>query len=195
MSDRPADEPIVFGTAIEAMRNSLKDSLTPKLRDRLKQAGVDVEKIRPAYPMNTWVDVIRLVAAELVADQPESTRYVALGRRFMRGFVETGVGFAAHQLGKLIGVKRTLMRMGRNFKQASNYLETEVTEVGPRELHLRTFTNQRFLARTTDRTNLVTDYRRGVLQEVLALLGAEGAVEIIDLHVDRQDVTFKVTWK
>lgn len=190
-----SDEPVVFGTAIEAMRNALKDALTPALRERLKQHGVDLEKIRPAYPMDTWVTIIRLVAAELMGELPEETRYVALGRRFMRGFVETGVGFAAHQLGKLIGVKRTLHRMGRNFKQASNYLETEVTEVGPRELLIRTFTNERFLARATDRTHLVTDYRRGVLQEVLALLGADGTVDIAELHVDKQDVSFRVAWK
>jgi uncharacterized protein (TIGR02265 family) len=187
-------EPVVFGTAIEAMRNALKDSLTPALQERLKQRGIDLAKIRPAYPMDLWVDVIRIAGNELLAHVPESERYVQLGRRFMRGFVDTGVGFAALQLGKLIGVKRTLQRMGRNFRQASNYLETEITDVGPKELRIRTFTAAAFLPRATDRTNLVTDYRRGVLTEVLVLLGAQGRVEVLEQDLERQDSTFRVTW-
>jgi uncharacterized protein (TIGR02265 family) len=187
-------EPVVFGTAIEAMRNALKDALTPALRAQLKDRGVDLDKVHPAYPMDTWTDIIRVVAAAVMPDVPEHERYVLLGRRFMRGFAETAVGLAARQLGRLIGVRRTLLRMGRNFKQASNYLETEITEVSANELRLRTFTNERFLARTRDRSTLVTDYRKGVLEEVLVLLDATGTVEIVDLKPERQDVTFRVTW-
>ncbi|MFT3710986.1 MAG: DUF2378 family protein [Archangium sp.] len=194
MSGSAPDEPVVFGTAIQAMRNALKDQVTPALHERLKKSGVDFDKIRPAYPMDTWVEVIRIAGAELFSNEPESTRYVTLGRSFMRGFAETGVGFAAHQLGKLIGVKRTLMRMGRNFRQASNYLETEISDVGEKEVRIRTYTHQKFLARATDRTNLVTDYRRGVLTEVLVLLGAVGTVDIIERSLEKQDSTFRVTW-
>ena len=154
-----------------------------------------MSRILPAYHMDLWCDALRVLGRHLEADAPEAVRYVRLGGSFMQGYTSTPIGVAALTMCRLIGPRRTLLRMGRNFKQASNYLETEITELGPKELLIRTFTNERFLARATDRTHLVTDYRRGVLQEVLALLGAEGTVDIAELHVDKQDVSFRVAWK
>lgn len=94
----------------------------------------------------------------------------------------------------VIGVKRALLRMGRNFKRAANDIETKARDVG-REVQLRTFTAPQFLGKASDRSTLITDYRRGVLEEVLALLGIAGTVEAVEVHVERQDVTFRITWR
>lgn len=122
---------------------------------------------------------LRIVARHLAPSLPEREEFVHLG---------------ALALAKVIGVKRALLRMGRNFKRAANDIETKARDVG-REVQLRTFTAPQFLGKASDRSTLITDYRRGVLEEVLALLGIAGTVEAVEVHVERQDVTFRITWR
>ncbi len=191
----PVEEPIVFGSGVEALRNALERHLTPALREELLHAGFDLNKVMPAYPMDQWVDALRIVARHLAPQLPEHDQYVHLGRQFMKGFVSTAVGKAALAISRVIGPRRTLLRMGRNFKQATNYIETQTSEVAERELHLRIYTHDRFLGKTRDRSTLVTDYRRGVLEAVLELIHVEGTVDITDVHPERQDVTFRLRWK
>lgn len=62
-------------------------------------------------------------------------------------------------------------------------------------MRLRTFTGPAFLPRVSDHTTRVADYRRGLLAEMLAQIGAKDArVEIVEHHPERQDVTFRITW-
>jgi glucans biosynthesis protein len=105
------------------------------------------------------------------------------------------LGLAALTIAKVIGVKRTLQRMGRNFKQATNSLEAEVTELGPKAVRIRTFTAERYLPRSADRSTLVTEYRKGLLEQTLVLIGAQGTVTIEEHHPERQDVTFRIEWQ
>jgi len=195
MSSDPTLEPVVFGAVIDGMRRALGKKFTPELRETLKQAGVDFDKVQVAYSLDTWLLVIRTLGEALGAEAAVGDRYQHLGRLFMRGFVETPIGFAALTAGKLVGVKRTLLRMGRNFRTAANYIETESVEVGPKELRIRTFISEKFLPRVTDRSMLIVEYRQGVLQEVMALVGGQGTVEIVDAKPERHDVTFRITWQ
>lgn len=194
MVSDPTLEPVVFGAAIDGMRKALGKRFTPELKSTLLKAGVDFDKAQVAYSLDTWLVVVRTLGDALAGEVPAGDRYQALGRMFMRGFVETPIGFAALTAGKVLGVKRTLMRMGRNFRTAANYIETEQTDVGPKELRIRTFINEKFLPRVNDRTMLIVEYRQGVLQEVLKLVGGEGTVEIVDAKPELHDVTFRITW-
>jgi uncharacterized protein (TIGR02265 family) len=189
----PSLEPVVFGSAIEGMRKALGKKFTPALRDQLNAVGVDFEKVQVAYSLASWLEVIRVLARTLGAEVPEADRFRHLGRMFMRGFVETPMGFAALTAGKVFGTRRTLLRMGRNFRTAANYIETENTELGPKELRIRTWINPKFLPRIADRSMLIADYRRGVLEEVIALLGSTGTVEFVDVNPDVHDITFHIT--
>jgi uncharacterized protein (TIGR02265 family) len=176
------------------MRRALGKQLTPALRQQLVGVGIDFEKVQVAYSLDTWLAVVRALAASLGAEVPEDDRYRHLGRLFMRGFVETPLGFAALTTGKVFGIRRTLLRMGRNFRTAANYIETELFEVGPKEVRIRTYIHEKFLPRVTDHSLLISEYRQGVLQEVLALLGGKGVVAMVEANTQRQDVTFRITW-
>ena len=191
----PTLEPVVFGTAVEGMRKALGKQFTPALLAKFKADGIDFEKAQVAYTLDAWLQVIRTLGVELGGEVPENDRYQYIGRLFMRGFVETPLGFAALAAGKVFGVKRTLMRMGRNFRTAANYIETEVADVGPKEIRIRTFISEKFLPRVSDRSMLIVEYRQGVLQEVLSVLGAKGVVKIVDVNPARHDVTFHITWE
>lgn len=189
----PSLEPVVFGSAIEGMRRALGKKFTPALRDELKLSGVDFDKVQVAYSLAAWLQVIRILAKSLGAEVPEEDRFRHLGRLFMRGFVETPMGFAALTAAKVFGTKRTLLRMGRNFRTAANYIETELTDAGPKEVRIRTWISPKLLPRVSDRSMLIAEYRQGVLEEVIALLGSKGTVQIVDVKPDVQDVTFHIT--
>lgn len=188
-------EPVVFGTAIEALAKALKGRITPELRAAIKGRGIDLDRLQPAYSMNMWVEMVRLCAQHLLPELPESERYSALGHLFIQGFIETPLGLATFAIAKVIGVKRTLLRMGRNFKQATNYIEADIVDVGPKEVRIRTYTADRYLARITDRSELISEYRRGLLEEILVILNTEGTVTLTERHPERHEVTFLVAWK
>lgn len=180
---------------MEALRNGLQQRFTPALLDEVASVGVDLRRIVPAYHMDVWCDALRVLGRHLEGNVADDERYMRLGASFMRGYVSTPIGVAALAMCRLIGPRRTLLRMGRNFKQATNYIESEVRETGPHELHLHIYTHERFLSRTRDRSSLVPEYRRGVLEEILRLIRTEATVEITESVPDRQDVTFRVRWK
>lgn len=188
-------EPIVFGQAIEALVKALRERITPEFKAEARRMGVDLDKLQTAYSLNVWSAFLRALSVHAVPGAADADRYRELGRIFMRGFVETPLGIAALALAKLIGPRRALERMGRNFKQATNYLEAEFTEVGPREVRLRTFTAPQYLARTVDHGTMIAEYRQGLLLETLTLVGAkEPNVEIVDRQPAQQSVTFRITW-
>lgn len=188
------EEPVVFGSAVEALRNGLQARFSAPLLEELRTLGLDMSRILPAYHMDLWCDALRILGRHLEGDAPEAVRYVRLGGSFMQGYTSTPIGTAALTMCRLIGPRRTLLRMGRNFKQATNYIESETKETGPKELLLRTYTHERFLDRTRDRSLLVPEYRRGVIEEILKLIRAEAVVEFVESHPEKQDVTFRVRW-
>jgi uncharacterized protein (TIGR02265 family) len=186
-------EPVVFAETLDGMRRALGAKLTPALLAEVKALGIDFDKLQVAYSLPTWLAVMKRIADVVAADAPEHERFRILGRQFMRGFTEQGLGRAALAAGKIFGVRRTLMRMGRNFQTATNYIAATATDVGQFEVHIRTYVLEPFLS-AVDRTGVVLDYRRGVLEEILALLGVNGFVDIIDARAERGEATFRVTW-
>ncbi len=94
-----------------------------------------------------------------------------------------------------MGVRRTLQRMGKNFRTVANYIEVEVSELGPTHLQLATWMRAELLARHRRPTLIFANYRRGVLQETLALLNATGTVTISESNLEQQRVVFSVQWQ
>ncbi len=196
MPESPPEElePVVFDAAVEGFRRSMGRRLTPKLVEEIKVIGVDLSK-PAAIPLATWERMLRHVAIALFSELTESERYRALGHAFMQGYVETTIGRASLALGRVIGAKRTLMRMGRNFRSVTNYVEIEATEKGPTAIELKTWMIPLHLERHRERTDIFVSYRQGVIEETLKLLGRDGAVEISHCDRERLSATYLIHWK
>jgi uncharacterized protein (TIGR02265 family) len=188
-------EPVVFADAVQGFRKSLGARFTPEVEAEFLRLGFDFKKLQVAYPLNQWVQGLKVLAAKVATDVPEAQRIRHLGRIFMKGFVETPVGFAALTAARVFGVRRTLLRMGRNFRTATNYSFSEEREVGPKEVQLRVGIAPEFLPQVTERGALFAEYRQGVLEGVLDVLGAKGTVELLRADLDQQDFTYRVTWE
>lgn len=195
MSPELQQEPVVFSDAVLGFKKSLGARFTPVVAAELKSLGFDFDKMQVAYPLGQWVKGLRFVADHIGAEVPEGERFRHLGRIFMKGFVETPMGFAALTAGRVFGVRRTLLRMGRNFRTATNYSFSEEREVGPKEVHLRVGIAPQFLPSVSERSALFAEYRQGVLEGVLDVLGARGTVEVLQVDLVKQDFTYRVTWE
>lgn len=195
MSGDDHSEPVVFGPALEGLKKALGERFTPQLREVLKREGINLDQVQVAYGLDTWLKGIRIIADAMGAEVPPAERYRHLGRSFIHGFVETPIGFAALTAGKVFGVKRTLMRMGRNFKTAANYIDSEVADLGPNEMSIRTFVPEKFLSRMSQQSQLFVEYRQGVLQAVLDVLAVKGEVEIVRADLTRHDFTYRISWR
>lgn len=146
--------------------------------------------------MTTTVEPVVLMVDGLFPGLPVPVQHRRLGREFMAGYVQTAIGFATLTTAKLIGVKRTLLRMGRNSRTAANYLDTDVKDVGPTEVHLRATVGDEFLGRVPPGAKeLIVQDRRGVLEETLGLLGVEGQVEVLEVEAGRPGALFRITWR
>lgn len=189
------NEPVVFATAVEGVRKAFGKRLKPETLQQLRGIGMNLDDVQAAYPLKTWVDGVGILVADLLPGLSVDEQHRQLGRQFMAGYVQTAIGFATLTTAKLIGVKRTLLRMGRNFRTAANYIETDVTDVGPKEVHLRASVGAEFLSRVpAEATALITNYRRGVLEETLVLLGVEGEVALLEVEAGRPSALFRITW-
>lgn len=187
-------EPVVFTEAVNGLRRALGDRLTPELRAELAHDGIDFDRPQVAYAVSHWLAAASKVAAHLGPEVPEADRFRHLGLTFMRGYATTTIGRATIAAAKLMGVKRTLLRMGRNFKTACNYLECDGVETGSNEVRLRVYVAEPYLPRLQDPGNVIVGYRRGILEGTLEVLGAPGSVEIVDAVRDRYDFTYRITW-
>ncbi len=125
---------VVFEQAVEGLlRNALRGKVTPALQERLLRLGVNVEgRLAPAYPRETWEQILIVAREEVFPDEPVEVGMRELGRLVVDGFAATLVGKALRSLVRVIGPMRTLERMTRNLRAAGNYNETRVTPRGPR---------------------------------------------------------------
>ncbi len=118
-------ERLWFSTVIEAIFiKGLAGKITPSLKADIKKVGIDFDKLAPAYPVEQVYAACKLTMPVLYEGMSEPEALHQLGVISMRGYTETLLGKAVIQLLKLIGVRRSLLRMHTTMRSGNNYLET-----------------------------------------------------------------------
>ncbi len=118
-------ERLWFSTVIEAIfLKGLSGKITPKLKADIKKVGIDLDKLAPASPVEQVYAACKLTMPALYPGMSESEAFHQLGVSSMRGYTETLLGKALIQILKLIGVRRSLLRMHTSMRSGNNYLET-----------------------------------------------------------------------
>jgi uncharacterized protein (TIGR02265 family) len=124
-------EKLWFSQSIEGLFvRGLSKEMTPALRARLEELGIDVSSIQPAYDNDMVVKAIKLAGATLYPQLQETEALREMGKIFMRGFSGTLMGGALVALMKVIGPRRSLERMERNFRTGGNYVQSKFTSLG-----------------------------------------------------------------
>lgn len=129
-------ERVWFSHAIEGVFvRGLGKRLTPELRAKIKTAGIDLSKSQP-WPVDLVRKASRAILPDLYPRLPEDEGFRQLGISFLQGYAETLVGGAMVAMMRVIGPKRSLERMQKNFRTGGNYLETRFKELGPKHIEL-----------------------------------------------------------
>jgi|APLak6261679142_1056127.scaffolds.fasta_scaffold00041_44 uncharacterized protein (TIGR02265 family) len=131
-------ERLWFSTVIDAVFiKGLGDKLTPALKADIKAVGIDLDKMQPAYPIEVVMKAFRVLIKQQYAGMTEEEAFHQLGLSSMRGYTETLLGKALIQILKLIGVRRSLLRMHTSMRSGNNYLETFSTVVASNCIELK----------------------------------------------------------
>lgn len=176
-------EKLWFSVVIEGIFvKGLGDRLTPALKAEIKKAGIDLDKLQPAYPLEVVHKAFNVVIPRLFPDVPREQALLELGRTSLRGFTETLLGRALLQVLKLIGVRRSLLRMHTSMRSGNNFLETFSTVIGPSCIDLK----------FSDVSDLPTFYQ-GILEEGGRLAHAKN-LRISTLISDPPMHIYRVEW-
>lgn len=161
----------------------LGDRLTPDAKAALAKAGIDVtKKLEVAYPAEVVDAACRTVLPFVLPGVSEDEGFFELGRVFMRGYSSTLIGSAMVGVMKVIGARRSLERMTKNFRTGGNYIETKVTVHGPTSVEL-----------WFNDVGQMPGFYRGVIVGGGQLIGVER------MHVEQKlleppTASFHVTW-
>ncbi len=131
MSANPQQK-LWFDVVIDGVFNKgLGDRLTDSLRTELKALGMDLSRLAPAYPMDTVHRALQAAHRHLFPELSEAEALRELGRLSVRGYFDTFVGKAAVGMIRLIGVRRSLLRLHTTWRSGNNYVETTTSILGP----------------------------------------------------------------
>ncbi len=104
---------------------------TPAESAAFKRAGIDGKKFQAAYPLIQYTDLLDACASSRFGHLEPLQRFTEVGRLFMVGYEKTLVGQALIAVLRVLGPRRMLERMTRNFRTANNYTEVTVEPVAP----------------------------------------------------------------
>ncbi len=176
---------LIFDHTIEGLfLRGLTGQVTPRLKLKLRQAGVDLDRpLLPVYPFEIWVRCIGLAAQELYPDVPEPEAWRRLGERMIEGYRETVMGSAMFTLLQALGPRRTLERAQKNFRSGNNYTEVRFTDVAPTVVDV-----------WMNETDMVRFFAQGMIQAGMRTSGAP-ELQVNILHCDAQGTTYRVSWR
>jgi uncharacterized protein (TIGR02265 family) len=191
------EEPTFFASAFEALfARTLRGRRTPELVQRLRDAGVDLDRpLRVAYPFKVWEDVLQVLARELHPDVAEEEASFRLGLDFIEGYEATHISKAAIAMARLVGLDRTLQRVNSQLRNINNAAEglTELRERGRILLRMRLI--EKFRGRIHPAPPPVPHYLRGLLQAMLRGLGKENVrVELVETFPADRNSLYELTW-
>ena len=178
-------EHLWFSNVIEAIFvKGLGSKLTLDLREQLRQVGIDLMKLQPAYPVRVVKAGLKLASNDIFPGESEAEALRQLGAWSMQGYAQTLIGQAVVQILKIIGVRRSLLRMHTNLRSGNNYLETSARVVSPSCVELK----------LSDVSEIPSFYQ-GIFEEGGRMAHAKNLrISSVGSEADWPAHTFRVAW-
>ena len=181
----PLAQRVVFKQVVEALlTHALRGRVTPRLRERLHRAGLDVDRpLLPAYPVTQWVACLDIIAEEAYPHLPREAAFRRMAADHVEGYGHTLVGRALFGVLRVLGPRRTLRRMSENLRSSDNYTRVRVEELagGAWALH--------FNSRPP-----VPGYAEAIIEGLLRVAGARNVRA--ERAEEREDaLVLRVTWE
>lgn len=188
-------EPVIFGTVAEGARKAFAPLLTAPLLKEMSAVGFDLVNTQAAYALAPFVAAPRLLCEAACPGLPPAEQHRQPGRHFMQGYQHTTLGGAVLMLAKVVGLERTLLRIGRNLRTAGNYVEAEAVDLGPQSIRVKTRVLPELRERITPEQLRVTNaYRVGVFEGIADAFGRPREVTM-EGAPETPELSFLVTWR
>ena len=186
---------MVFNAVFEGLWRAYRDRLSPAMVAGFRAEGLDFERLHPAYPLELWESVARRVAATVHPGVPETEAWRRLGRGFIDGYRQTLMGGSVLAMARVVGTRRFVERMGRNFRTGSNFAVMTVKLVGDKEAAIESRVEPMFLAQWTGKPLVMPHYRFGALEGAMKAYGAVAEVELLSSDAVAQVASYRVRWR
>ncbi|MCP3136303.1 DUF2378 family protein [Pyxidicoccus xibeiensis] len=182
----PTEQRLVYVQVVEGLlQHGLHGKVSPRLKQRLKKAGIDLDRpLLPAYPVPLWTHCLSVIAEETFPGMPREEAFRLLADAHVQGYGRTVIGRAVYGVMRLLGPRRLVHRLPQTLRSTDNYTEVELTERGPTTYEMR--------------MNSALDspgYVEALFESMLRVGGAE-APKVTKLHTDAAapSTTFLLTW-
>lgn len=178
------EAPIVYRNTVDAVVERLLvkgNKWTPRLEQEL--AAIGVRRHDPKdLPQESWRRMLPLVARELFPHASTHDAHRKLGAAVLTSFAETLVGKALFTTLRVIGVRRGLERMTKNFRVGNNFTDSTLTGAPGNDVEL-----------WVSDVNDVPEYIRGLMETACAAAGGKD-VQVEVLRFAPPAATYRIRW-
>lgn len=180
----PVEQRLVYSQVVEGLlQHGLHGRVTHRLKQRLKQAGLDVDRpLMPAYPVTLWVGCLSIIAEEAYPGVPREQAFRQLAEAHVEGYGRTLIGRAVFGVMRLLGPRRLVQRLPQTLRATDNYTEVDLVERGPTTWEMR-------MNSTLD----APGYAEALFEAMLRGGGAESP-QVTKLDATAQSSTYLITW-
>ncbi|RYZ44131.1 MAG: DUF2378 family protein [Myxococcaceae bacterium] len=176
-------EEIVYRHTIEGLFRSIGDRLTPDLKDKLHDVGLDLDTEVPGNTSRTvFAQALRITVQHLHPDVAEEEGYRRIGSGIIQGMAQTQLGKALISMWPIFGPERVVVRIQESFANVNNYQKSELLTQGPAHHLIR-----------VSECNGNPGYLRGILEAGLARAGARN-LRVEPFDFDGQACSYRVRW-
>jgi uncharacterized protein (TIGR02265 family) len=175
-------ERVIFAATFESLFRVLRPEGVSALMPVLRAEGIDPNHLNPAYPMTTWVTVVRALLPHFAPGVDEATALDRLGEAVVDSYNQGLVGKALFGVLRVLGPRRALERTTRNFRTTNNYAESTVT-------HLEGNTFELWMNEVD-----LPGFSAAVVRAGLRYAGAVEPVVTVKAR-DEKGTTFHVSWR
>jgi uncharacterized protein (TIGR02265 family) len=124
-----AEQHLVYDFGVESLFKGLGPRLTPPLKEKVREVGIDLDKkLLPAYPKTLWTRAVDVVAEHLSDGGDLAAARRQLGHDISSGFEQSTLGRIMAPGVRFIGVRRVLLRLPRQLTMSNNFLRVAVVE-------------------------------------------------------------------
>ncbi len=179
-----SEAPLVYRNTVDALVERLLvkgNRWSPRLEQQL--AAIGVRRHDPNdLPQESWRRVLPLVARELFPGTSPEDAHRKLGVAMLTSFAETLVGKALFTTLRVIGVRRGLERMTKNFRLGNNF--TDATLKGDVGNDVELWVSD---------VNTVPEYIRGLMETACTAAGGKD-VQVEVVRYEAPAATYRIRW-
>lgn len=178
------DERVVFGNTVHGIFQIARHGkISTGARSALGRMGLHIDRQPlPFYPLAVWRPTLDIIVRDLYPDLSLEEGYRQLGHRMVLDVSEAVLGRGMLALGRALGPRRLLMRMNHNFRNADNYVQMQLHELGPTTYEVR-----------INETLGMPSYYQGILEAALSAIGAREP-QVWRVRMEGDSCTFRVGW-